>query len=659
MICARAAKSLWKAKKQTPDEWGAQNRVYGPDTGKPGQRDPNYTPYMIAFGRSFGDVRYRRVVQVCAAQMGKTETLLDIIGERLDNRPAPILYAGPSKEFLTNQFEPRLVALLRKPPLAAKVLGGVDGKRQKTTLKRVAGVRLRLAHTGSSTALKSDPAALALVDEYDEMLANVKGQGDPLGLIEARGDTYADFTVGITSTPSRGLVEIERDALSGLDFWKVAEVEDDEDFSPIWKLWQEGTRYHYCWPCPHCGEYFVPRSKLLRWPKGATPAQAKRDAWLECPAPNCGGIIEEKHKAGMNARPRYVAPGQKVDRDGVVTGDPPDTGTLSRWCSGLASPSKTFGDRAEAYLTALRSGEPSKIQTAINAGFGEVFVQDTGDLPEWEAIKTRGEPYVQGTVPLDAVVLTCGIDVQKSRLVYVIRGWGARAGSWLIRAGELFGDTKDPQVWHDLAEMLATPIDGVLIKLAFVDSGFRPGKKFDVPVNRVYEFARQHRNFVFATKGSSHAMVSPLVRRKIEVTQQGTQAKYGLDLIRLDPNHWKSFVHERLGWPLDQHGAFHLPEDVSEDYCKQIVAEAMARGPSGKPVWIERSRENHYLDAESMAAAAGFMLNVQHLRPGVTRRTETDADAAGDRVAGAASKKSKPNTDRKERLRDIARKLNN
>ena len=51
----------------------------------------------------------------------------------------------------------------------------VFGDPQKKTLKRVAGTRLRLAHAGSSTALKSDPAAVALVDEYDEMLKKRQG----------------------------------------------------------------------------------------------------------------------------------------------------------------------------------------------------------------------------------------------------------------------------------------------------------------------------------------------------------------------------------------------------------------------------------------------------------------------------------------------------
>jgi phage terminase large subunit GpA-like protein len=237
-------------------------------------------------------------------------------------------------------------------------------------------------------------------------------------------------------------------------------------------------------------------------------------------------------------------------------------------------------------------------------------------------------------VPLEAIYLTIGIDVQKNRLVYVVRAWGARATSWLVGNGALWGNTAEPDVWEDLAALLTTPIDGMLIKLAFIDSGFRPGKKFDVPVNRVYEFCRRFRSFVFPTKGSSSSMVTPLIKRKIEVTQQGMQAKYGLDLIRLDSGHWKSWVHERLAWPLDQPGAWHLHEEITEDYCRQIVAEAMVRGPGGKPVWIERSRDNHFLDGEAMAAAAGFMLNVQHLKLGVRRRPEglpamQKSDAAG------------------------------
>lgn len=597
---------------------------------------------------------------VTSAQSGKTETFLDIIGERLDNRPMPIIYVGPSKEFVTDQFEPRLVELFRQAPsLGRKVEGGIDGKRQKRTLKRVAGTRIRLAHAGSSTALKSDPAAFALVDEYDEMLANVKGQGDPLGLVEARGDTYADFTTGIVSTPSNGMVEVERDPVSGLEFWSVAETDDVK--SPIWRLWQEGTRHHWCWPCPHCKAYFVPRFSLMQWPKNATPAQGRREAYLRCP--NNGCVIEECHKAQMNARGVHVAPGQTIDADGVVTGDPPDSSTLSFWISGLASPFVSFGQRAENYLTALRSNESAKIQTAMNAQFGEVYVDGSGDVPEWETIFANRQSYRAGEVNHAARYLTFGCDVQKNRLIWVVRAWGYRATSWLVKHGELMGNTAAEDIWNDLSEMLRTPFDEMLIKVAFIDSGFRPGKKEGVPVNRVYEFCRRHRRFAFPSKGSSHVMLRPLIKSTIEVTQQGKQKPYGLELMRLDTDHWKSFVHERLRWPHDQPGAWYLNNDVDEEYCRQLVAEARVTTPSGKPQWVQRSRENHYLDAEAMAAAAGYLLNVQHLRgssmPSTSKAAEP-AEPAADAMPQPASRPVPPvaAAGRKSRFADLGARLN-
>lgn len=626
--------AAWTTKRQFPDEWAAENIVYGPETGWPGPRNPGLTPYMRAFARAFGDKRWKRIIGVTAAQSGKTATVLDIIGERLDNRPAPILYVGPNKEFLTDQFEPRVEEMFRQSDsLGAKVVGGVDGKEQKKTLKRVAGVRLRLAHAGSSAALKSDAAALALVDEYDEMMNNIRGQGDPLGLVEARGDTYADFQCGVTSTPTLGMVEIVHDGSSGLDFW--APGQDDDISSPIWRLWQEGTRHHFSWPCPHCGEFFVPRSKQLRYAKNATPSQALADSWLECP--HCAGEVREEHKAECNRRGAFIAPGEKIDTDGVITGSPPETTTLSFWISGFCSPFKTIGERAERYLRALASGEQDKIQTAVNAGFGELYLAGGGEVPEWQEVAKLRETYAQ-RVPDGVLYLVAAVDVQGNRLPYVIRGFGAHGTSWLIEHGYIWGATKDQEVWDRLSEKLTTPIDGRLIKIAFVDSGFRPGKKESVPMHRVYEFCRKHKRFAFATKGSSTPMARPIIETAIEVGGvKGRPKPYGLHLLRLDADHWKAVVHERLSFDRDAPGALHFSETADEDYCQQIVAEARVKGPSGRWIWVARYRENHFLDCEAMAAAAAWRVGSDRFRAyRAEQHQKQDKKAMAARAAGAA-----------------------
>lgn len=541
--------------------------------------------------------------------MGKTDSLLDIIGQRLDQAPAPILYVGPNKQFLSEQFEPRVMALLDEAPtLRDKV---ARGKRMTKTRKVIAGVPLRLAHAGSSTALKSDPAALALTDEVDEMLANVKGQGDPIGLIDARGITYPDFVNAIVSTPSEGPSDVELDEASGLEFWKVQDPQDLK--SAIWKLWQSGTRYHFAWPCPHCEEYFIPRFRCLQWPKKASPAEALSSTFLACP--RCGAAIHEADKVGMNERGVYVAPGQVVISDGTVLGDPPFSTALSFWVSGLCSPFRTFGERAADYLTAIRQGDQSAAQTAINAGFGELWAPSAGEAPEWMEVSRKGaqSSYRRGEVPDGVKILTLAADVQKQSIWWGIRGFGPKATSWLIDYGELLGDTAEEDVWAALGDILVDTYDGVPIRLAFVDSGFRPGKAETLPINRVYQFCRHFGSKVRPTKGSSSPMRTPLIVSKIEVTSSGRTAKYGLDLVRLDTDHWKSWVHERLRWPAGALGAWYVPQDIEDDYARQIVSEARVKLPSGRVQWIQRAKDNHLLDVEAMLAAAGYMLNAQRI----------------------------------------------
>lgn len=598
--------------KTTPDAWARQNRIYPPSAAIPGPRDPGLTPYGIEFVRTAASAAYKRVVQVMAAQCGKTDGILDLIGHKLDQRPEPILYVGPNKQFLLEQFEPRVMALLDEAPTLRRKLA--RGKRMSKTRKLVAGVPVRLAHAGSSTALKSDPAALAITDELDELVANVKGQGDPVGLVDARGDTYGDgFCHVMVSTCSLGIKEVERDPANGLDLWKVQAPEDIE--STIWRFWQQGTRHHWCWRCPGCGEWFVPRFDCLAFEgRGeeltTTPSIARATAVVICPANGC--IIRNEEKAALNRGGRYVAPGQTIDENGNVVGDPPDSDTASFWVSGLCTPFKTFGDRAALYVEAVQSGNTERIRTVMNAGFGELWSPAAGEAPEWTDVWACRDVYVSGEVPAGVLFLTAGVDVQKRKLVFVIRGWGYRQESWLVSAGELHGDTKLDDAWLDLYALLTTEFPGgLMIRRAFVDSGFRPGDKDNGDENKVYEFCRRHSRLAFATKGYDRRP-QPISVNRIDVLPSGGRPKYGLDLVRLDSDYLKRWVHERIHWPEGQPGGWHLPADITEDYCRQITNESRVRKPGGGYTWVP-SGPRDYLDAEAMAYGAAKMLGVDRL----------------------------------------------
>ena len=120
-----------------------------------------------------------------------------------------------------------------------------------------------------------------------------------------------------------------------------------------------------------------------------------------------------------------------------------------------------------------------------------------------------------------------------------------------------------------------------------------------------------------------------------------------------------------MRWPSESPGAWHLPEDATDDYCKQIVSEAKVRKPTGAPEWVQRSRNNHYLDCEAMQAGLAHWMRFDLIR-------ETDPEPAPDepsakraraRKTTSAPAKSQSMTvaekraKRQQRLIDAARRL--
>lgn len=585
-----------------------------------------------------------------------SEGSLDVVGCRLDISPVPTLWLGPTKQFLLEQWEPRVEAMLRDTPCLKKKTSW--GQASKKLRKLVSGVPLRLAHGGSSSAIKSDPFGLAVTDEADELMANVKGAGNPVKLVDKRGDTYADFVHYITSTPSEGPSEVRVDEKSGLHFW--AEMNADEIASTIWRVWQSGTQYHWAWPCPHCDEYFIPRFNLLNWekplddegkPMKSDPILAAKTAYIQCPQ-GCADKILEEHKEDMLARGVYVAPGQEVKPNGKVVGDPPESLTLSYWVSGLCSPFKTFGERASEYVEAVRTGDQDEIQAVVNGSFGELYAPGSGSVPLWEELeklKSVTTPFVMGEILPWTRFVTLACDVQKKSLIYGIRAWGPRGTSHLVQCGELFGNTADEDVWEDLEMVILDKYHGFPIKMALIDSGFRPGNPKEVPENRVYSFCQRHARICRPTKGRATIQGRPVKPSQIEarVNWRGKLETVGIELLNVDTDFLKRTVHERLSWPIEQPGAFLLPDDVPEYYLRQLVSEARIQKPGKKPVWVQRSKDNHFFDVEAMQVAAGWMLGAQRI---------PDHESDAKRLARIAE--HIPQTEKKKTFADYSAQLN-
>lgn len=563
------------------------------------------------------------------SQVSKTETLLTLCGHKLDTDPAPLLYIGPTKSNVEKVIEPRAEHMIRNcPSLAGKVES--DGKRRKLA-KRIAGVLFRFAWAGSPTELASQPAHTVVVDEVDRMKP-IPGEGDPVALARVRTATYPDGRLIAASSPTEGTVTTEIHPETGIEHWRVADADDIA--SPIWRLWQEGTRYEWAVPCPHCGEFFVPRFHLLKWKtKDATPLEAQRDAHLACPRNGC--VIENDAKGWCNQAGTFLAPGQSVegfdltragrpdhaqlgfgDGNGRVVGDVEDSDTDSFWVSGLMSPWVPFGTRALEWIEATRSGDQERIRVLVNTAFGELYAV-RGEAPDWAVVRDGcAADYSMGDVPAWVQRVFVTADVQKDRIVYVVRGWGAGFRSALLEHGELWGPSDQNEPFDKLDEVRGKQFGGLPVFATAIDANYR--------TDQVYEYARTRGLSVYATIGKDNPaqLYAPSdVARK----RGGKTVHLGMKRWVFNATHFKGWVHDRLVLPQEHEGAWHLPSRTARgepigssgqlnEYCRQIVGEQRIRLPSGRTLW-KRVGENHYLDCEAQQALLAQICDVRLLRP--------------------------------------------
>ena len=579
-----------------------------PDSPEPGPWRTDRVPFWRAIYAAFADADHDTIVVVCGAQMSKTEGIFNVIGHRFTDGPfVPALYVGPTEKQVKSVSKDRIDKMLRSTPILWERTE--KGHRYQVAEKWIGGARLGFAWAGSATELSSHPAGLVLVDERDRMDSNTSGEGDPVSLARARLKNFLSRKLGVFSTPTV------------------------ENASPIWSLWEEGTMQMWAWTCQGCAALFVPRLDLLKWPSGCTPDDALDQATVECPT--CQHHHPKEAQPALNATGRYIRHRRLGDNESApksVFGKYlPDTDarprrTASFWISGLASPWASFGQTAKVMIEAYKSGDQERLQAEINTWGGELY-RVRGEAPEWEAVSARRLEYPARTVPWGVQKITCGADVQKNGIFYVIRGWGFNSESWLIDDGFIAGETEYDGVWNEFRQILTTPVDGSRIDRLFVDSGYRPGDAYRRPDHAVYTFCRSLPGFAFPTKGMDE-MDQPFRYSNIDYSVGGKVIKNGVRLYLLNTGFLKRWVHGRISWPVDQDGGWHLHIGTTENYCKQIVSEEQLLKASGRVTWVRKSRNNHFLDCETNATAAALTLRVDKLERKTAAGSGPTNDAA-------------------------------
>lgn len=550
-------------------------------------------PYQREILDALIDPAVEWVSVIKSARIGWTEMVKAATAYFMKEDPCPILGVLPTVDIAEIFSREMLAPMLREVPILASLIQGSALKTTGRTLlhKTFPGGVISLVGANSAAGFSMLSRRLLWLDEVDRMPPSAGDEGDPVALAVTRTKTFWNRKILAGSTPT----------IAGA--------------SRIAELFEAGDRRRRYWPCPHCGYMdflaFSPKSDrghIMRWPDGRPAA-----ACFECRGNGC--VMEETHKRDM-------------DEAGEWRPDAPFAhhASFSIWSAYSTSPNAGWGQIATEFRDAKLG--PEKLRVFVNTTLGETW-QERGEAPDWERLYRRREPYQIGTVPEGVIVLTCGVDVQKDRLVPEVVGWGANKESWSIEASEIHGDTAlmtgAGSPWVKLDALLDRTFPGAAgrvftISMMAVDGGWQTAA---ANTQVVYAWGRQHsRSRVMVTKGVSGARALVEAATSVDVTIGGKRIQRGYRVWPIGVDVAKGELYGWLRLELAEDGAppgyCHFPEHPAE-FFKQLTAEQLMtvvnrRTRRSKLEWQQLpNRQNHGLDARVLARVAVAVLGIDRL----------------------------------------------
>lgn len=522
------------------DEWADQYMRIPRDTGaaEPGPYRTDRTPYAREPMRCLSPSHpAKRVVTKVASQMMKTQIALNWIGGCIHMAPANILTLLPTGG-LAKRVSSRIDKTVKAVDVLRERVASTRSRDARNTLdtKEFEGGTLYATTAGSAANLSELSARYIYGDEVDRWDVDVDNEGDPIELAETRGTTFGRAAKFYFSSSPTTL--------------GISRIQD---------LFLQGDQQHYYVPCPHCKEMQHLVWESLEWEKDYS--------WIAylCCNPECGAAIEEHHKQWMLANGEWRA---HAEGDGE---------TVSFTLSALYMPPgwmdwTALAKQYDKAKLAADKGDLEPMQVFYNTRLALVW-DSAQEMTKADELRKRAEDYRLGTVPAEAMVLTCSVDCQGDRLEMLTIGWGEGMERWIVDHRIIHGSPSEERTWLLLDEALqrrylhASGIE-LSIRATAIDSG---GHHTD----EVYQFCRTRRwRNVFAIKGASKPGRPVIAQRpsKVDVTWKGTTEKDGAELWLIGTDTAKDWIYNRYaleGGP----GSLHFSNDLPEDFYDQCVAE--------------------------------------------------------------------------------------
>ena len=551
----------------TVSEWADNFRVLTSVSAEPGRWRTNRTPYLKEPMDRFTDPLIEKIVLCFGAQLGKTETELNMIGYALDQTSFPTMMVYPTDTIAKFASDKRV------QPMIKSVKSISDKFDENSTLLELDfnnGNYMVLVGANSPSSLSSRSIKYLFFDEIDKYPAFAGKEADPIKLATERTKTFVDKKIVMVSTPT---------------------IESGN----IWQAFMSANeRRQYYVPCPHCGVSQTLKFKQIKWPEEHNDnADMIRDtAYYECE--HCGERIYDKHKMEMLRRGEWRAVNESQSK----------VRSVSYHLSSIYSPWVTFGDVAYEFKNSKDTS--ATLMNFINSWLAE----------PWRSSKTKStqnleftqSSYPCGVVPDKAVLLIASVDVQLDHFWWEVRAYAPGVKSYLIDYGQA-------STWEDLEEIIINREypseygEPRQVMKAGIDSGFR--------TDEVYQFCSRFPEVCIPVKGSSNhsTMAAPYTMTSIEKGVVG-----GLKLYVLNTDYWKDFIFARMIRPADEVGTIHLYKDCPQEYSDHLRSEEKQEIRNVKTgavtvQWkpLTSHPVNHLLDTCTYNAAVADIAGVKYL----------------------------------------------
>jgi phage terminase large subunit GpA-like protein len=591
----------WKTSSyiEMPSEWAAENRYLPAGTTEyPGLVDHSIAPHMVEILDCFHpDSGLSQISIMKSTQSLATTTIESAIGHAVKHKLHNILYIISSKNIAKVRSSAAIDVMIDNSGLAGFVKPISERMKRKTAdntfYKELhGGRRLMMTSWNSIGDAKSLTWSFIIMDEIDEAPYELKGQGDPEKIFAGRGKTVRNLKIAKISTPTTTTGRI------AVNFY-------------------EGDQRYFYVPCPHCGEFQTLEVKGAGKDYGLTASSERIDG-VEQIVPesvcyickHCKALFYEYQKSDMMLKGKWIP-----------TARPVNPGYRSYHISNLMSP-------VMFYTWTRCMQEFAETDWGQNITRFKNFCIDVLGMPwesrsekkDWSELQTAATDYALETIPAGGLIVTAGVDVQKTWLEFQAVAWGKGLECWIVDHRKFYGETYDlnNNCWQELRKYImqkkynfAGYNQAVTISCTAIDSGYNPkaaheeeAEQGDITTEHiVYSFVASTPRTI-ACRGND-SLKDAFIRKETVKKAQALKIRYDVAVSEL-----KDEIFTHLDMPAGTPGQIHFTKKLSQEYFRGFSSEVYAEIAPGKWNWKKIYDRNEPLDTFILCRAAAEMLNL-------------------------------------------------